>query len=198
MDADLALLKSSGQTPAVMKSLTMSVQAIKGSCMFLELHRLEKLTDAGDKIINKLVQGELKSTDEPIAMLFQVADAIKFNLNELQANKKEPEGDDAALISKIDAVLEGKPAEPAPVAEEKPAKPAVSAEDALKKLLGMKAAAKEVPVEVPAPVVQQVVEEPPQPVVIPQADTKKRVVIDMLNWTTEQINEKISEAMKNR
>lgn len=150
LDVQLVELEQNPNNPELLGSIFRLVHTIKGTCGFLGLPRLEKVAHAGENILGKFRDGELEVTPQAVSLILRSMDAIKYLLGELEAHEKEPEGNDAALIADLNALVEGTTPPPAaaPLEEFFPALPEEKADAAP-------------PPEVKTDVVQAAVPSPP-------------------------------------
>jgi two-component system, chemotaxis family, sensor kinase CheA len=114
-ELDVALLRLE-RAPDDAETLSMIfrlVHTIKGTCGFLGLPRLERLTHAGENVLGRLRDGKLAANPEIVTLVLAVLDRVRLILAGLGANGTEPEGGDADLIAALDRVAEGR-AEPPP------------------------------------------------------------------------------------
>ncbi len=201
MDADLAAITKSGSTPALLKQVLRGAVSIKGSSGFLELKRLESMTIALEKICEALINEKIKISDNLKNLIVQVVGVIKNILSELESKKREPEGDDTALINKITAVLDGKPIQEEAPKEEVVKKEIVKEEVVKKEIVKEEVVKKEVVKEE----VKKVAEEEKEVVGYAAINTKTEwidptpancVVIDILNLSADEINKAISKALR--
>src|SRR5450432_3666100 len=82
------------------------VHAIKGTCGFLQLPRLEKVAHAAETLIGRLRDGAPPS-GEIVTLVLGAVDRIKQIMTALSRGEGEPEGDDSALIASIESTAEG-------------------------------------------------------------------------------------------
>ncbi len=118
LDLDLVNLEQNPNDNDLLSKIFRLVHTIKGTCGFLGLPRLEKCAHHAENVLGRFRDGDLAVTPEYVTLIFESIDAIKFIVAGLAETGGEPEGDDAALIAKLDAVYEGKPASDADSAEE--------------------------------------------------------------------------------
>lgn len=126
LDVQLVQLEQNPNNPELLSSIFRLVHTIKGTCGFLGLPRLEKVAHAGENILGKFRDGELEVTPLAVTLILRSMDTIKYLLGELEANEKEPDGDDSALIADLNAMSEGK-MHAAPAAKPAPPPPAPTA-----------------------------------------------------------------------
>jgi two-component system chemotaxis sensor kinase CheA len=110
---------------ALISSIFRLVHTIKGTCGFLGLSRLQKLTHAAESLIGQLREGA-EATPAVVSAILAAVDRVKLMLAELEEAGREVEGDDSDLIKLLErhvalcqgAVIEEKQAAPEePVAE---------------------------------------------------------------------------------
>jgi len=110
-ELDVALLRLE-RTPDDAETLSLIfrlVHTVKGTCGFLGLPRLERLTHAGENVLGRLRDGTLAASAEIVTLVLAVVDGVRLILAGLSATGAEPEGGDAALIAALDRVM-AKPA----------------------------------------------------------------------------------------
>jgi two-component system chemotaxis sensor kinase CheA len=114
LDIELVKLEQDPNTPGLLANIFRLVHTIKGTCGFFGLPRLERLAHASENVLGKFRDGELVVTPEAITVILAAIDGIKAILAALEATEAEPEGDDSALIGKLNALAEGTASAPAP------------------------------------------------------------------------------------
>jgi len=119
LDLDLVSLEQNPNDNELLSNIFRLIHTIKGTCGFLGLPRLEKVAHHAENVLGRFRDGDLEVTQEYMTLIFESIDAIKHIVGELEEKGAEPDGDDSALIAKLDAVYEGK--EAAPVEETTPA-----------------------------------------------------------------------------
>lgn len=108
IDNDLLALEQNPNDTAIIGNLFRLVHTIKGTCGFLGLGRLEKLAHHAENVMGRFRDGDLEVTQDYVTLILESVDQIKYLVGELETTGAEPEGDDAALIEKLDAVYEGR------------------------------------------------------------------------------------------
>ena len=108
LEVALVRLERDPQDGSTLSQIFRLVHTIKGTCGFLGLRRLEKLAHAGETVLGKLRAGALAVTPELMSTVFAAIDQIKFIVTRLGVTGSEPDGSDAGLIGRLDAVSEGK------------------------------------------------------------------------------------------
>lgn len=123
VDGQMVELERDPNNIELLSNIFRLVHTIKGTCGFLGLSRLEKVAHHAENVLGKFRDGDLEVTPEYVTLIFESIDRIKMILSELEETGSEPEGDDTALIAKLDAVYEGAVAKedtpPPPPVEEK-------------------------------------------------------------------------------
>ncbi|MBI1775964.1 MAG: chemotaxis protein CheA [Proteobacteria bacterium] len=130
VDNDLVALEQDPGNADLIGRIFRLVHTIKGTCGFLGLPRLEKLAHAGENVLGRFREGSLTAAPASIGVVLESLDRIKGILAAIeQADGVEPQGDDAALIARLDAIYKGEtPAETAAVATPSAEAPAAGAE----------------------------------------------------------------------
>jgi two-component system chemotaxis sensor kinase CheA len=107
IDQDLLSLEKDPNNPPLIDSIFRLMHTIKGTCGFLELKRLASLAHAAETLLGKMRDGEKPITQEPISLILEAMDQVKFIIAVLEEDKVEPEGDDNPLIASLDAMSRG-------------------------------------------------------------------------------------------
>ncbi|GAB4132243.1 MAG: hypothetical protein Kow00104_17590 [Rhodothalassiaceae bacterium] len=123
VDVELVKLEQDPNNKEVLDNIFRLVHTIKGTCGFLGLPRLEAVAHSSENILGKFRDGELEVTPAAVTVVLESLDRIKEILAGLEETEQEPEGDDSALIAKLDAIASGRSA-PAPAAKKPEPAPA--------------------------------------------------------------------------
>jgi two-component system chemotaxis sensor kinase CheA len=107
LDIELVKLEQDPTTPGLLANIFRLMHTIKGTCGFFGLPRLETLAHAGENVLGRFRDGDLVVTPQAITVILEAIDGIKAILGALEATEAEPEGDDLALIARLNAVAEG-------------------------------------------------------------------------------------------
>ena len=122
VDAALVTLEQNPEDETQIDNIFRLVHTIKGTCGFLGLPRLASVAHAGENVLGKIRDKELTVDADVVTIILEAMDVIKELLETLEQTEEEPEGDDADLIARLNAVAYGtaapKPAAAAPTAEE--------------------------------------------------------------------------------
>ena len=111
----------------MISSIFRLVHTIKGTCGFLGLARLAKITHAAENVIGRLRDGARPSADA-ITLVLSTIDRIKALLADIESRGEEPDGDDSALIADLLAFAAGMDA---PLATTSPAQISAVASEAV-------------------------------------------------------------------
>ena len=118
LDVALVRLERDPGDGSTLSQIFRLVHTIKGTCGFLGLPRLEKLAHAAENVLGKVRDGALAVTPDLVSTVLAAIDQIKFIVTRLGVTGNEPDGTDAELIGRLDAVSDGKGT--APVVEAPP------------------------------------------------------------------------------
>ncbi len=108
LDVDLVNLEQKPNDKDLLSKIFRLVHTIKGTCGFLNLPRLEKVAHHAENVLGRFRDGDLEVIPEYVTLIFESIDRIKFIVGGLEENSAEPQGNDVALIEKLDAAYEGK------------------------------------------------------------------------------------------
>lgn len=125
LDTDLITLEQNPNDKNLISKIFRLMHTIKGTCGFLGLPRLETVAHRAENVMGRFRDGNLEVTPAYVSLILESLDRVRYLLGHIEANGTEPEGSDAELIEKLDAVYEGRdtgssqaaaaPAAPAPV-----------------------------------------------------------------------------------
>ena len=105
--AQLVRFEQDPSDARIIANIFRLVHAIKGTCGFLNLPRLEKVAHAAETLIGRLRDGAPPS-GEIVTLVLAAVDRIKQILFALAHDAGEPEGDDARLIAEIETIAESR------------------------------------------------------------------------------------------
>jgi two-component system chemotaxis sensor kinase CheA len=126
LDSALVKLERTPDDADTLSLIFRMVHTIKGTCGFLGLPRLERVAHAGENVLGKLRDKTLSVTPEIVTHVLAAIDRIKEIVAVLAETGAEQGGDDAALITALNAVASGQAAVPAQVLAEPVAEPAAT------------------------------------------------------------------------
>ncbi len=101
LDRDLVRLEQTPDDPKLLQGIFRLVHTVKGTCGFLGLKRLERLTHAAESVLGKIRDGALRASPETVGAVLDALDRIKSLLAGLEAEGREVEGDDRDLIERL-------------------------------------------------------------------------------------------------
>ncbi len=130
IDAELVRFEAEPNDQNILNNVFRLVHTIKGTCGFLGLPRLEAVAHAGETLLGRFRDGTVEVTPPAVTLVLESIDQIKYLMNMLEEHGAEPEGDDAALIQRLEAAAEGELEQPS--AKPEPAPEPVQAVEAPK------------------------------------------------------------------
>lgn len=98
----LTALEERPQDKELWGEIFRSVHAIKGTTGFLGFKRLEKLAHAGEKLLGQLRDGKVTAGATRITALLHLLHGLRQLLKAIEANNNEGDGDDSALIARLE------------------------------------------------------------------------------------------------
>jgi two-component system, chemotaxis family, sensor kinase CheA len=107
VDNELVRLERDPNDKPVLDNIFRLVHTIKGTCGFLGLPRLEAVAHSAENMLGEFRDGKIKVTPNRVTLILQALDCIKDILSRLAKTGQEPEGNDIALITKLDAAARG-------------------------------------------------------------------------------------------
>jgi two-component system, chemotaxis family, sensor kinase CheA len=120
LDSDLVALEQDPASRPLLGSVFRTIHTIKGTTGFLGFGHLEALTHAGESLLSKLRDGELRLTAEITDALLMLVDAVRALLTTIEATGQEGEPDHAALIATLTRLQHGGVAAPAAASQPPP------------------------------------------------------------------------------
>ncbi|HEY4041295.1 MAG TPA: Hpt domain-containing protein, partial [Rhodopila sp.] len=172
LDVALVTLERTPDDAETLGFIFRLVHTIKGTCGFLGLPRLERVTHAGENVLGKLRDHTLTVTPDIVSQVLAAIDQIKAIVTTLSQTGAEPQGDDSALIALLNATA----ANEAPAAASAPPVPATPV-DAPMVTASVEAPAEPAAEQAPAPVATQPAT---QATTAPAAAQTIRVTVDVL------------------
>jgi two-component system chemotaxis sensor kinase CheA len=101
VDVELVRFEQEPNNAKILGRIFRLVHTIKGTCGFLSLPRLERLTHAAETLIGNFRDGA-PVTSESVSLILATIDRIKHLLDELEHNQVEQAGDDRDLIGQLE------------------------------------------------------------------------------------------------
>ena len=110
MERCLTDLEEQPSDTGLLAEIFRSVHTIKGTTGFLGFKRLERLAHAGENLLGLLREGKLVADRQTITGLLQLLDGLRSILKTIETEDSEGEGEDAALIARLEELLALRPA----------------------------------------------------------------------------------------
>jgi two-component system chemotaxis sensor kinase CheA len=107
LDSDLVALEQDPTSRELLGSVFRTIHTIKGTTGFLGFGHLEALTHAGESLLSKLRDGELRLTPEITDALLMTVDAVRALLAAIEATGQEGQPDHGALIERLTRLQQG-------------------------------------------------------------------------------------------
>lgn len=108
LDVDLVNLEKDPNNRDLLSKIFRLMHTIKGTCGFLGLPRLEKLAHHAENVLGRFRDGDLEVTPPAVTLILESIDTVRFILEGIEQTGEEPTGDDSDIISRLDAVYEGR------------------------------------------------------------------------------------------
>jgi two-component system chemotaxis sensor kinase CheA len=102
MERCLTELEERPQDKELLGEIFRSVHTIKGTTGFLGFKRLEKLAHAGESLLGLLRDGKMTANASVITELLHLLDGLRELLKTIEAKDSEGDGDDSALIARLE------------------------------------------------------------------------------------------------
>ena len=106
LDQELVKLESDPSSTQLLGSIFRTIHTIKGSCGFLGFSRLEKVAHAGENLLSRLRDGQLKLNKDITSGLLAMVDAVRRMLGEIQATEHDGEDDYPDLLAQLKQLQE--------------------------------------------------------------------------------------------
>jgi two-component system chemotaxis sensor kinase CheA len=132
LDSQLVRFEQCPDDPATLGEIFRLIHTIKGTCGFLGLTRLQGVAHAAENVLGGFRDGSIPVTPQAVTAVLETVDLIRGLIDALATAGVEPEGDDSALVARLEAVLEpgaaamvGAPAAPAAAAPSEDRRPLI-------------------------------------------------------------------------
>jgi len=107
LDIDFVQLEQTPEDKKLIGNIFRAMHTLKGSSGFFAFHRLEKVAHAGESLLSKLRDGIFTLNEEMTDVLLETSDRLRAIVDGVQKQRREPEGDDSALIQNLKFLTEG-------------------------------------------------------------------------------------------
>ena len=114
LDRELVKLENSPDDREVLASIFRTIHTIKGTSGFLAFDKLGALAHAGESLLGRLRDGELRVNPEITTALLATVDAVRQMLGSVERTGAEGERDDSELIARLTRLLTGEGTSAAP------------------------------------------------------------------------------------
>lgn len=101
LDQDILLLSQNGTDTAALTRIFRAAHNIKGSCGFLQLHRLSRLSHAIESVLVQCRDYQQPVTPTLVSLLLAGYDQIRNLVKAVGTSGAEPDGDDNALVEAL-------------------------------------------------------------------------------------------------
>ena len=121
LDRDLVALEEAPDSRELLGRIFRCFHTVKGTADFLGFGKLESLTHAGESLLSRMRDGELRPSASITSALLGTVDAVRIMLNEVESTGNDGDGDYSQLTETLKALCRGEePAAPAAAAEPEP------------------------------------------------------------------------------
>ncbi|MBN4054171.1 chemotaxis protein CheW [Nitrospira defluvii] len=166
LDQEFVELEKEPTNSSLIGSIFRTVHTIKGTCGFLGLPNLEKVSHGAENILSAMRDRTIDVTEDGITILLEAVDAIKEILEHIEAHKKEPDENYDKMRQGLDAFLSQGPSNEADVDSSDEGQGAVVVEEVKAEESQKKEISEVVPsptVEVPNPETERTEKAPKEP-----------------------------------
>ncbi|MNU62481.1 Chemotaxis protein CheA [compost metagenome] len=121
VDAKLVRFEQTPDDPDLLGDIFRLIHSLKGGSGFLGLMRLQTVTHAAENVLGLYRDGTLAVDAASVTVILDAVDVVRNIIGGLADTGAEPEGDDRALIARLDRIHAGEAAVQAePVAARRP------------------------------------------------------------------------------
>lgn len=106
LDQEIVELERRPNSAPLLNSIFRTIHTIKGTCGFIGLARLELVAHSAEGVLSRLREGEIQISPRMINDVLAAIDTIKGILSSLTLTELEGEGDDTALLARLDAWMQ--------------------------------------------------------------------------------------------
>ena len=97
LDGEFVALEVRPDDQETLSSIFRTIHSIKGASGFLEFHRLEKLTHAGENLLDALRSSEIAMREEIASALLELNDAVRQMLGVIETTGSDEGADDPSF-----------------------------------------------------------------------------------------------------
>ena len=121
LDIDFVELEKDPENIPLVSNIFRGLHTLKGSSGFFAFKRLEKVSHAGESLLGKIREGQIKLDQQKTTVLLQTLDCLREIIEGIESTHEEPPGDDTHLLDNLHVLSSGKPISNS---QEKPSAPA--------------------------------------------------------------------------
>jgi two-component system chemotaxis sensor kinase CheA len=107
LDNEMVELEQRPKDAALLASIFRTIHTIKGTCGFLGFSKLERITHFGENILSQVRNDERPLTPALVSLILEMIDAIKAELESIEASGCESAVTHAALIERLNLAYQG-------------------------------------------------------------------------------------------
>ena len=104
VDAKLVRFEQTPDDPDLLGDIFRLIHSLKGGSGFLGLMRLQSVTHAAENVLGLYREGTLAVDAASVTVILDAVDVVRAVIEGLAETGVEPEGDDAALIARLDRI----------------------------------------------------------------------------------------------
>ncbi|MET0391139.1 MAG: Hpt domain-containing protein, partial [Polyangiales bacterium] len=112
LDRDLVALEATPDNKELLARIFRCFHTVKGTSGFLGFGKLEKLTHAGENLLSRMRDGQLRSNGNITSALLESLDAVRVMLGAVEASGNDGENDYGALTETLHALNRGEEVPP--------------------------------------------------------------------------------------
>ncbi|WGM31871.1 hybrid sensor histidine kinase/response regulator [Brevundimonas sp. NIBR11] len=110
LDSKLVTFEQGPDDPALLGDIFRLIHTIKGTSGFLGLGRLQTVAHAAENVLGGFRDNTLPVTAQAVSAILDAVDAVRLVIDGIAVSGTEPQGDDRALIARLDAIFAGETA----------------------------------------------------------------------------------------
>lgn len=110
VDAKLVRFEQTPDDPDLLGDIFRLIHSLKGGSGFLGLMRLQSVTHAAENVLGLYRDGTLAVDAASVTVILDAVDVVRAVIEGLAETGVEPEGDDRALIARLDRIYAGEDA----------------------------------------------------------------------------------------
>lgn len=107
VDAKLVRFEQTPDDPDLLGDIFRLIHSLKGGSGFLGLMRLQSVTHAAENVLGLYRDGTLAVDAASVTVILDAVDVVRAVIEGLAETGAEPEGDDRALIARLDRIYAG-------------------------------------------------------------------------------------------